>query len=380
MRVLHVIRDLTRATGGPVNALKGLAEAQSATGHSVRILSRDSSPGRIEISNVRMEFETSPLLRSGLSKAQAARIDKLVKESDIVHGHMVWDQIVVEAARAANRNAKPFILRPCGNLESWSMSQKQLKKLLYWHLLGGPLRRAAVIHYTTEMERSNSSQLCSSMSSAVIPIGVLPEMMIRADPQTFFERHPETKRKRIVLFLGRIHPKKQPELLLRSFAEFAKADLTTHLVFAGPDEAGYCEYLRAQARHFQIGNRVSFIGLLNADEAREAYAAASLFALPSQQENFGISIVEAMAAGCPVIVSDRVGVATEISNAAAGLVVKLDQSALTRAIAYILGDELIAKKMGENGRALAIRSFTWPNIAARVLEMYQDAIAKSTSA
>ena len=380
MRILHVIRDLSRATGGPVNALKGLAEAQAALGHSVTVLSGGTCGTVSPIENVKLELLSSGVKRFGWSRTLKERISALVTTSDIVHGHMVWDHVVLEAARAARRAETPFILRTCGNIESWSVSNKRFKKLLYWHLLGGPLREAAFFHYTSEMERANSTALGGSSPSAVIPIGVLPEMIRPADPDAFHRGFPQTQGKRIVLFLGRIHPKKQPALLLQAFAEVAKQDPTVHLVFAGPDEGTYTAHLRVEATQQGISDRVSFLGELGTDAAREAYAAAAVFVLPSHQENFGIAIVEAMAAGRPVIVSDRVGLAKEISDAGAGLVISPDQPNLTNALLEILSNERAAGKMGENGRALALERFTWPNVAQRVLEMYDAAIVKSVSA
>ncbi len=380
MNVLHVIRDLARSTGGPANALKGLAEAQAALGHSVTVFAGDVVNSCLEISNVALELAPAKGFRFTASPDLSERLDRLVASSDVVHAHMVWDHLVLEAASAARRGGKPFILRTCGNIESWSISKKPLKKFFYWHLLGGPLREAAFFHYTSEMERANSTALGGSSPSAVIPIGVLPEMIRPADPDAFHRGFPQTQGKRIVLFLGRIHPKKQPALLLQAFAEVAKQDPTVHLVFAGPDEGTYTAYLRVEATQQGISDRVSFLGELGTDAAREAYAAAAVFVLPSHQENFGIAIVEAMAAGRPVIVSDRVGLAKEISDAGAGLVIFPDQPNLTNALLEILSNERAAGKMGENGRALALERFTWPNVAQRVLEMYDAAIVKSVSA
>ena len=234
MRILHVIRDLSRATGGPVDALKGLAEAQATLGHEVAIVATDGGADRVVPANTAVQLV--PARGNGWFWAPGVkqRLAGLVSASDIVHAHMVWDYPIWEAAQQARRFGKPFILRPCGNLESWSLSQKRLKKMLYLRMFGAAVHTAAAIHYTSEAERVDSAAVTGDRAGFVIPLGVLPEIATRADAGAFARRFVELQGRQIVLFLGRLHPKKQPELAIDAFAAIAGEDPRRHLVLAGP--------------------------------------------------------------------------------------------------------------------------------------------------
>ena len=374
MKILHVIRDLSRATGGPVNALKGLAEAQAALGHEVAILAIDVGgdnviPVSASVHLVRARHNVcfwAPEIKELL--------EMLVPRSDIVHAHMVWDYPIWEASRQARRFGKPFILRPCGNLETWSLSQKRLKKMIYLRSFGSVVHSAAAIHYTSESERAGSVAVTRDHGSVIIPLGVLPEIAERVNAGNFVRRFSELHDKRIVLFLGRLHPKKRPELVIDAFSTIAGEDQRRHLVLAGPAEEAYRVSLLTRVQRKGIAERVTFTGLLGPEDVREAIAAADVFVLPSQQENFGISVVEAMAGGCPVVISDRIGIVPEILAEDAGIVCPMQPASIADALRRILDDDALRRRMGENGRNLVLSRYTWPRVADEVLETYSKLI------
>ena len=374
MRVLHVIRDLSRATGGPVNALKGLAEAQATLGHDVSILATDAGQDNVVPANANVHLV--PNCGNGWfwSPEIKRKLNELVQGCDIVHAHMVWDYPIWEAARQARLHGKPFILRPCGNLEVWSLSQKRLKKLLYLRVLGSVVRSASAIHYTSEGERADSAAVTGDRKSLVIPLGILPEIANRADPGALARRFAELEGKQIVLFLGRLHPKKQPELVIDAFASIAEGYPRRHLILAGPADEAYSAALCERVEQLGIARRVTFTGLLGSDAVRDVFAAAAVFVLPSQQENFGISVVEAMASACPVVISDRIGIAPEILAAEAGIVCPMNPLSIADALRRVLDDDTFGRQMGDNGRNLALARYTWPRVAANVLENYSRII------
>jgi glycosyltransferase involved in cell wall biosynthesis len=377
MKILHVIRDLAITTGGPVTALRGLAEAQAALGHEVTVLSTDRRDvPTAELKNVRLR--TVPALSGSWSwsHAFAGALERLMPHADFVHLHMVWDYPIWAAARSANRHGKPFILRPCGQLDRWSLSQKQWKKRAYLRLFGPPLRKAAAIHFTTEGERDSCRGVTGRAPCFVIPIGISENAYRDLPPRTAFaERFPELAGRRIVLFLGRLHPKKQPDLLIDAFARIAPAFEGLHLVLAGPAEGQYLERLRARTERLGIADRTTFTGTLSGVPITEAYRAAEVFALPSLQENFGISIVEAMAAGCPVLVSDRLNLATQIEAVEAGLIRPASVEEFAAALRTLIGDGMMRERMGANGHRLVIERYTWEPIARATVEAYQALMA-----
>jgi glycosyltransferase involved in cell wall biosynthesis len=123
--------------------------------------------------------------------------------------------------------------------------------------------------------------------------------------------------------------------------------------------------------------KVVFTGLLHADAVREAYSAADVFLLPSLHENFGLSVAEAMAAGCPVIISDQVHIAPAILTAGAGLVGPPSVEAFSGMLEKLLRDKTLRKRMGENGRDLVFREYTWEKVAGDLTAVYEDILGGS---
>jgi glycosyltransferase involved in cell wall biosynthesis len=375
LNILHVIRDLSRATGGPVTALVGLTEAQVALGHRVMILATDRGEDKMTPQGVEVHLASG---RGGWawSPALSAMATNLVQEADIVHGHMVWDYPVWAAARQARRYGKPFILRSCGHLDSWSLSQKSLKKKIYLMAMGSVVRAASAIHFTSDGERKASLVAIGDRPTLVVPLGVPYEAYVdQSRLSALVARFPVLRGKRIVLFLGRLHPKKQPEVAIDAFHRVAALDERLHLVLAGSSEAGYRAVLAARVAGLGITDRVTFTGLLLGQEVREAYSAAQVFVLPSLQENFGISVAEAMAASCPVVVSDKLDLADDIRAAGAGVACAPDAVTMAGALKRLITDEALRRRMGENGHALVLRHFTWPPIVAAMADAYEQIIA-----
>ena len=135
----------------------------------------------------------------------------------------------------------------------------------------------------------------------------------------FLARFPALRGRKYFLFLSRIHRKKGCDLLLEAFGRVA-ADADLDLVMAGPDEEGLQAVLEAQAQRLGISERVHWTGMLEGDVKWGALRGAEAFVLPSHQENFGVAVVEALACGVPVIISDKVNIWPEIAQDQAGIV------------------------------------------------------------
>jgi glycosyltransferase involved in cell wall biosynthesis len=148
-----------------------------------------------------------------------------------------------------------------------------------------------------------------------------------------------TEEAEVILFLGRLSEKKSPDLLLEVFALLSKetGDHTLHLVFAGPDEGGMKTRLAQMAAQLGVAQRVKFTGALFGEAKWAAYRDANVFVLPSQNENFGNTAAEAMAAGTPVVVTEQCGIAPLLADVA-GLVVPHDAGALAHAIRAVISD------------------------------------------
>jgi glycosyltransferase involved in cell wall biosynthesis len=183
----------------------------------------------------------------------------------------------------------------------------------------------------------------------------------------FRGRHPELRGRAMILFLGRIHPKKGLDLLIPALARLGKE---ARLVIAGPDQQGYRTVVEGMIRREGVGDRVIFTGMLHGMERVAALRDADLFVLPSYQENFGIAVAEALAAGTPVVISDQVNIHREIAAAGVGQVVETNVAPLAAAIEAWLGDEKRRRSAGERGRDFVRERYDWRRIAEAWREHY----------
>jgi glycosyltransferase involved in cell wall biosynthesis len=242
----------------------------------------------------------------------------------IVNG--LWQYMGLAAWRASKLIDKPYFVFAHGMLDPWfkrAHPLKHLKKWLYWLPAEYRiLRDARAVFFTCEQERllARESFGVYRCNEAIVNLGIARPS---GDPQqqqnVFLKRFPELRDRRIILFLGRIHPKKGCDLLLSAIPKFLSENKTLHLVLAGPEEPDFGKQLRARARELEIEHRITWTGMLSGDLKWGAFHSAEVFILPSHQENFGIAAVEALACGVPVLISDQVNIYREIESDNAGL-------------------------------------------------------------
>jgi len=178
---------------------------------------------------------------------------------------------------------------------------------------------------------------------------------------------------RFVLTLGRAVEKKGFDLLLRAFAQIAREHPDVGLVIGG-DGPALAELVR-RTDEAGLTERVRFPGVLSRDEIAWAMGAAEVFVLPSRVEPFGIVVLEALRAGCPVVVSGRGGASEIVRDGIDGLVVDpMQTDALGMSVARLLTDKELARRLGTSGRARAT-DFDWRSIAARYRAVYQQLAA-----
>jgi glycosyltransferase involved in cell wall biosynthesis len=293
---------------------------------------------------------------------------KHVAEFDLVHVHAVFSHACLAASGACRRHHVPYVVRPLGTLDPWSLQQKRFRKRVLWKLGGQRmLEGAAAIHYTTASEKRLAEETLRLQRGVVIPLGV--DEALFAHPR---EKAPGAPR--YVLVLGRLHPKKGIETFVEVFLAVTGRLPEWRLVIAGDGDPGYVAGLRAMVARMDVDGRVIFNGWLAGAAKTAALGEAALVALPSRQENFGLVVAEALACGTPVLVSSHVNLADEIARTNAGWVVPLDRGALHETLASILQSEAERQRRGQAGRELAMASFRWKTIAARTTELYRSLI------
>ena len=301
-------------------------------------------------------------------------LNENVAQYDIVHIHAVFAHATCAAARACCRAGIPYIVRPLGTLEPWSMRQKPVRKQIAWRLLfRRVLTQATAIHYTTEQEREWTERSLGLRKGLVVPNGV-DESLLEVQPTGQFRKaHGIPAGAPVLLTLSRLHPKKGLDLLLQVFVDLkTRGPLAAcHLVIAGDGERNYVNELREIIRGTPAESFVHWVGWLEGDAKLHALAEADLFVLSSFQENFGIGAVEAMACGTPALLSRQVGLAAEVLANRAGWIVNLDAAGLGGGLAEAASNPAELAARGAAARALVRERFTWPRIAQEWIALYR---------
>ena len=273
--------------------VRQLANSWTKNDCGFSIVSMEDQPEDIETS-LKWDFyacKRNELMR-GISFAQ--KDTKLIKDlapnisSVSVHGFWLWP--LVKACKTAQKLGLPVIISPHGMFSTYSMDARgQRKKIALKLGFLKILKNATAFHATSEEEAKNIRALGLEQPIFLIPNGVdIPDYS------------KEKSKKRTILFLSRVHPKKGLPLLVRAWAKLTKDRPDWEIVIAGPDEMGHRAEVQAIIDKHNIP-RISFIGPKSGTEKASLYNNADIFILPTHNENFGLVVAEALAAGTPVI-------------------------------------------------------------------------------
>lgn len=378
--------------GGPTRSISALCEGLASVGAEVTVLTTNANgPSRldvpinqeVQINGVKVWYH--PLALGGqyfYSPALVEAVKRQVAEFDLVVNEVFLCHAFAPTASACMHNSIPYVIPTRGQLLPWALNHKRLKKQLYLRLIGWRyLNRAAAFHCTDEGEKLAISRLGMHPPVFVVPNGIDTSQYDHVPPRGRLRRQfniPETAI--LLLFLGRLNRVKGPDITVDVLAELKKTGHEAHLVLAGPDEQQLTEALRAQAERLGCLDRVHFAGLLTDDDTRQAFADADLLLMPSQvQENFGMSAVEAMAAGVPVLVSAGVPVGKFAEEAQAGRVTGYSREAFIVAAQNLLQTPATLRTMGQRARALARERFDNTAVAYQMLA-HLEVITKKDSA
>ncbi len=341
MRLLHVVASTDPAEGGVTEAVRQMCESLTALGHACEVASPEelacATSGypvpRHCLGPAKSSYRYTPRLPAFV-RANAHRFDAV-----LVHG--MWQHPGLAVRSGLRGLATPYFVYPHGMLDPWfkrTYPLKHLKKWLYWPWGDyRVLRDARAVLFTCEEEcrLARQSFWLYRCREQIAPLGLADPGSERG-PQhldAFFARHPELREKRLLLFLGRLHVKKGCDLLLDAFASAAAMHPAAHLVMAGPDQMGWRGELERQAARLRISDRVTWPGMLTGDSKWGALRAADAFVLPSHQENFGLAVVESLACGTPVLLSDQVNIWREIVADGAGLAAPDDAEGTRKLVA-----------------------------------------------
>jgi glycosyltransferase involved in cell wall biosynthesis len=276
-------------------------------------------------------------------------------------------------AAACQERAIPYVVEPIGMFIP--IVRNLWLKRMYHRVWGRKLLQgASAVVATSELE-------IEELAAGGIP---RTKIVMRRNGVEVPEKWPERgafrsslevpKDTKLVLFLGRLSVKKSPELLLRAFAEVRRQLDGAKLVLAGPDEGGMKRQLEQVAEQLGVSQCIQFTGPLFGQDKWAAYQDADIFVLPSQNENFGNTAAEAVAAGTPVIVTEQCGIAPLLANEA-GLVVKHELRKLAEALARFLTDNKLRGHL-RAGCAKVTKDLGWEGPVCEMESLYDKCVSR----
>ncbi len=388
VRIVHVIGSLHPAFGGPSKACVEMAHAVAARGHDVSIhtTTHGLAPRTPALSRNADALSVSPYYhrlhapRTWLTSLPMIRpLQSAIRRADVVHLHSLYLFHDWLTGALCRRFGTPYVVRPHGTLDPYLFRRHRWRKWVMEALFQTRvLREAAAMHYASAEEARLAEPFACGARAIVIPNGVnIDDYATLPAAGTFRSAHPEIDGRKIVLFLGRVNFKKGLDILADAFGRLTRMRDDLHLVIAGPDDGEERRARRwlADARALA---RTTFTGMLIGEAKLAALRDSDVFVLPSYSENFGLAVVEAMACGLPVVISDKVNICREIAAAGAGRVTPLDPTQLAHAIAAYVDDPSGAQRAGCRGQALVSERFQWTTVAVALEAMYRDVAISQT--
>ncbi len=378
MRVLHIANTLDPASGGTATAAVTVAIAASRAGAAVT-LAFPLDPQRAEASRSFLSALQSegvilkpfPLLRQAgargaawaISPALARWLGQEAGKFDLLHAHSVWVMSTVAAVRAARRHGKRIMVMPHEGLTRYDMSHATSRLL---KAAKRPIRR----WYLRNVDRwalSSELELRDSLFQEDPRACVIahPAFDARLAAPT---RPPHAEGQLTVGFLGRFHPKKNLNRLIQAIGRCPDA---VRLRIAGGGDADYVAELKALAEQRGAGDRIDWMGFIDASTRAEFLAGLDLLAAPSTFECFGLVAAEALAAGTPVLLSPTVGVADDIEAAGAGVITPPRDDAIAVALIRLLEDPQALAALQSAARPTAERLYSYDAHGAALMAEYE---------
>ena len=398
MRILNVTETYAPFLefGGPPVKVCALSQGLARRGHQVTVLTADwGLEKRLQAQEEKITAERSPFgWRQNENGVQAIYLPTWMRyrtvswnpavkrycrarlqNFDVVHIFGLYDLLGPAVAAACRKRDLPYVLEPIGMFVP-IVRNLWLKRM--YHAIWGRklLEGASAVVATSEQESEELAAGGVPRAKVALRRNGVEAPTSWPEAGTFRKAHRISNDVKLVLFLGRLSIKKSPDLLLRAFAELSRRSTgpPMTLVFAGPDEGGVKRELDQMAAQLGVSTKVQFAGPVFGEAKWAAYRDADVFVLPSQNENFGNTAAEAVAAGTPVIVTEQCGIAPLLAQEA-GLVVRHDAAALSEALERILGDSELRERLGA-GCANVTSRLGWEEPVSKMEILYTTLVGQ----
>lgn len=373
--------------GGPVKSISAMCEGLAILNQDVTVLTTNANGSQrlnvplgkpIDIDGVKIIYYP---INSGLpasyyySPSLAKAIKQEIHKFDIVIIEGLFSYIVRSAVASCQKYQKPYIIPPRGQLLPWSLGQKRVKKYLYLKMVGyNYLNHAAAIHCTDQYELEILKHLNIRSPLFVVGNGIDTNKYMGKERGIFRNKYGIPADGRVLLFLGRLHVKKRPDIALRTFANVFSVYPNAYFFICGPDEQLLSHKLMQEAYQLGCSDRVFITGLINGDQIPQVLADADLVVMPSelQSENFGMSAVEALAAGVPVLVSKGIPIGARIEHEGIGRIASTSVNEFSNAAIQMFTNMQELKDMGNKGQIFVQQNYDINIIAKKMLRQYQS--------
>lgn len=391
LNILRVISTppFAWATGGPARGAFDLSKEMVKQGHFVTILTSDlykpderypiNNPEWIEgVRIIRYKYISDWLAWGNkiyISPGMIRYLKNNLNEYDLVH---LQDLISFQAVAASNYCKKykvPYILTSHGSIH-WLM-KKSFMNQFYYRLAGSKILKNAdkVIAYTPfELEQYKNVGIDEKKIN-VIPSGIdLSKYLNLPKKGKFRKKFGISENQKIILYLGRIHEIKGIDILIRTFKDIITDFDNVKLIIAGPDD-GYLSQSKELLDKLDIVQNVLFTGPIYGKEKLSAYVDADVFVLSSKYESFGNVVLESLACGTPVVITENCAIAGLMAKGS--IVVGYDQEKLKNAILKILENEQLRETIGNDGKKFIKETFSFQKIIPEVEKLYNSVISSN---
>lgn len=385
MKIVQAISHYVPAYrfGGPLQVAHSLGRELVRRGHEVSVCCTNQADEKawldvpvdepVSVDGVTVYYETVPRLRRwGYSPAMGRRLQSLIAGADAVLVHAHFQYASWMGARIARRANKPYVVFAHGSLKQDSLrASSRLAKHLYLFLLERRnLQSARHVAFNAEEEMADSLY---ARNGIVLPNGIAPaDFEVLPHRGGYRQRHPEWANRLVYLFLGRIDIRqKAVDILVEAFARLAAEDPDPILVLAGPSEGGDVTIIRNRVAELGLSDRVLFPGLVSGSDKLEMLCDADAFVMPSRYEGLSIALLEAMASGLPVLLSNRAGLHGLVAREGCGVVVNPEAGSVLEGLRQLRNPET-RQRSGATARRLVLAQHTWPVIAARLDSLFSQ--------
>lgn len=373
------------AFGGVVGCLSNLCRGLAALGHKVTVytINSDGQGSELDVP------QGQPVIQGGVetyffpstfgprsifdSRALVGRLRKTVASFDLVYVSAIWQWLGLSVASLCARRQIPLVVGTHGSLDKIRVEKHKFRKLLYWQLfLQRAMARATAIHFTTAYERHERTAWLRNLPSFIVPNSLDCHYFrpLKEARDNFRRQYHIPQDAQVLISVARADPVKRLDLLIRALAFHPEY----YLLIVGPGTEDLSNQWRELAQSLNVGERVIWTGHLAREEIIEAYAAADIFSLISQDENFAMVVVEALACGLPVLVNRQVGVWEELRGADVGLVVAPQPEAIAGAWQELLREKAARPDWAEHCRQVARDRFDHQKVAGLMAQALAEVL------